>query len=146
MSGTEKTPASVPLGDLTAEHASVTLLERLADKLGARASVAAVYGEPVTRDGVTVIPVARVGFGFGGGTGREIGTAKTAKTAEGGGGGGGLEARPLGFIEIKDGTAVYKPIRDPWTDVALPLVAVLAGVLGTKSVRALTRLRSRRRT
>ncbi|MET8446816.1 spore germination protein GerW family protein [Streptomyces sp. NPDC005209] len=143
MSGTEKTPASVPLGDLTAEHTSVTLLERLADKLGARASAAAVYGEPVTRDGVTVIPVARVGFGFGGGTGREIGTAKTA---EGGGGGGGLEARPLGFIEIKDGTAVYKPIRDPWTDVALPLMAVLAGVLGSKSVRALTLLRSRSRT
>ena len=105
MSGTEKPPASVPLGDLTAAHASVALLERLADKLGGRASVTAVYGEPITRDGITVIPV---GFGFGGGAGREI---STAKTGEGGGGGGGAEASPLGFIEIKDGTAVYKSLR-----------------------------------
>ncbi|MFJ2240435.1 spore germination protein GerW family protein [Streptomyces sp. NPDC087859] len=141
MSSTENPPASVPLGDLTAAHASVTLLERLADKLGGRASVTAVYGEPITRDGITVIPVARVGFGFGGGAGREIGTTKTG---EGGGGGGGAEARPLGFIEIKDGTAVYKPIRDPLTDVVLPPMVLLAGVVGSKSVRTLIRIKNRR--
>ncbi|GAA3782041.1 spore germination protein GerW family protein [Streptomyces chiangmaiensis] len=141
MSGADETNAPVPLGDLTAAHASVTLLERLADKLGARASVSTVYGEPITQDGITVIPVARVGFGFGGGAGREVGTVKTA---EGGGGGGGAEARPLGFIEIKDGTAVYKPIRDPWVDVALPLAALLAGIMGSKSVRVLFRSKNHR--
>ncbi|MEU1408379.1 spore germination protein GerW family protein [Streptomyces sp. NPDC005728] len=141
MSGIEETTAPVQLGDLTAAHASVTLLERLADKLGGRASVTAVYGEPVTRDGITVIPVARVGFGFGGGAGREIGTANSG---EGGGGGGGAEARPLGFIEIKDGAAIYKPIRDPWVDIALPLTALLAGIVGFKSVRHLLRMKNRR--
>jgi len=74
--------APVPLTDLSAAHASATLLECLADKLGGWASVTsvtavtavtAVYGEPITRDGITVVPVARVGFGFGGGAGREIG-------------------------------------------------------------------------
>lgn len=84
----------------------------------------AVYGEPVTADGVTVIPVAKVGFGFGGGAGREVGTTKTS---EGGGGGGGAEAKPLGYIEIRDGSATYKPIRGPWSGVVPPLAALLVG-------------------
>ncbi|MFF3325148.1 spore germination protein GerW family protein [Streptomyces sp. NPDC002889] len=122
--------------DLTAAHASATLLERLADKLGGRASVTAVYGEPVTRDGITVIPVARVGFAFGGGAGQEI---STARTGEGGGGGGGVEARPLGFIEIREGTATYKPIRAPWTNVVVPLAALLAGATVPRILRSLAR-------
>ncbi|MFI1358124.1 spore germination protein GerW family protein [Streptomyces sp. NPDC020898] len=82
-----------PAGEPSAAHASVTLLERLAELLGGRACVTAFYGEPTTRDGITVIPVARVGFGFGfgGGAGREVGATKTG---EGGGGGGGVKARP----------------------------------------------------
>ncbi|MEV7192312.1 spore germination protein GerW family protein [Streptomyces sp. NPDC093510] len=127
-----------PLADMTAAHASVTLLERLADKLGARASVTAIYGEPITRGDVTVIPVAEVGFGFGGGAGRETGTAKTG---EGGGGGGGAGARPRGFIEIKNGTATYKPLRDPWVDVVVPLAALLAGTAIPRLTRHLAKRR-----
>ncbi|WP_282700560.1 spore germination protein GerW family protein [Streptomyces sp. CC219B] len=118
--------------DATAAQASATLLERLADKLGARASVTTVFGEPVTSGGVTVIPVADVGFGFGGGAGREIGAVKSG---EGGGGGGGAGARARGFIEIKDGTATYKPLRDPWVDVVVPVAALLAGAVLPRLVR-----------
>jgi uncharacterized spore protein YtfJ len=121
--------------------ASTRMLERLANRLGGKASVTAVFGEPVTRDGVTVIPVARVAFGFGGGAGREV---STTKTGEGGGGGGGADARPLGFIEIKDGTAVYRPIRDPWTDIILPLAALLAATTAPKLARAIIRRRHTR--
>ncbi|WP_406263754.1 spore germination protein GerW family protein [Streptomyces sp. NBC_00191] len=138
MTSPDDTTQPVPLADMTAAHASVTLLERLADKLGGRASVTAVYGEPVTSEGVTVIPVAAVGFGFGGGAGREVGTAKTG---EGGGGGGGAGARPLGFIQIKDGTATYKPIRDPWVDVIIPLTALLAGTALPRLARRLAKRR-----
>lgn len=123
-----------------AAKASVTLLERLADKLGARASVTAVYGEPVTRGNVTVIPVAAIGFGFGGGAGHETGTAKTG---EGGGGGGGATARPCGFIEITDDTATYKPLRDPWADVIAPLATLMAAVLVPRLVRRIARRRMR---
>lgn len=132
----ETTPARLPDTEVSAAHASVTLLERLADKLGGRASVTAVYGEPVTADGVTVIPVAKVAFGFGGGAGREVGTTKSG---DGGGGGGGAEAKPLGYIEIRDGTATYKPIRDPWSDVVLPLAALVIGGAMPKILRSLRR-------
>ncbi|MFJ9176470.1 spore germination protein GerW family protein [Streptomyces sp. NPDC102360] len=128
--------------ELTTADASAALLERLADKLGGRASIAAVFGEPVFREGVTVVPVARAGFGFGGGAGRE---KAGDKDGEGGGGGGGVLAKPLGFIEIKDGAATYKPIRDPWVDVALPLATLLAGVVGSRAMRAVAKARLGRR-
>lgn len=131
MNDSDETAAADQVADLTAAQASTALLERLADKLGAKASVTTVYGEPITTAGVTVIPVARVGFGFGGGSGREI---CSDKTGEGGGGGGGVEARPLGFIEIRDGTAMYKPIRRHWTDVIVPLAA-LTVILAPKIIR-----------
>ncbi|WP_340377067.1 spore germination protein GerW family protein [Streptomyces sp. SS7] len=122
------------------DDAAATLLERLADRLGGKASVTVVYGEPVVCEGITVIPVAKVGFGFGGGAGRESGAARTA---EGGGGGGGVEAKPLGFIEIKDGTATFKPIRDPWVDVVVPLAALVAGTVAPKIARAIVKRRMR---
>lgn len=128
--------------------AAAYLLERMADQLGGKASVRAAYGEPVVGDGVTVIPVARVGFGFGGGTGS--GPARTRArdngqpgVSEGGGGGGGAEARPLGFIEIKDKAARYRPIRDPWTDVVVPLAVLAVAIIAPKVVRAAARLRRR---
>ncbi|GHH55501.1 hypothetical protein GCM10018775_60500 [Streptomyces umbrinus] len=120
-------PEGVPtdvLAEVPKGNPAVALLERLAEKLGGRASVSAVYGEPVTRNGVTVIPVAKVGLGFGVGVGREAGAAKTG---EGGGGGGGAGAKPIGFIEIQEGFATYRPIRDPWVDVFVPLAVVALG-------------------
>ncbi|MFM9368615.1 spore germination protein GerW family protein [Streptomyces sp. Da 82-17] len=137
------TTAATPATPAT--DASAALLERLADKLGGRACVEAVFGEPVTAEGVTVIPVARIGYGFGGGAGREVGAGRTG---EGGGGGGGAEARPLGFIELRDGHATYKPVRDPWAqarDVLVPLTGLLAAAVGPRIAHRLTRLRGRPR-
>jgi uncharacterized spore protein YtfJ len=114
------------------------VLERLADKLGSKASVSAVFGEPVARAGITIIPVARVGFGFGAGAGR---ARKEAEATQGGGGGGGASAAPVGYIEIKDGNAVFKPIRDPLVDVILPIATLVAGLAAPRMVRRLTRRR-----
>ncbi|GAB3963120.1 hypothetical protein GCM10029978_020050 [Actinoallomurus acanthiterrae] len=140
MTDIESAPeAAVEAAGETAEAAR-TLLARLADRLGGKASVTAVFGEPVVSDGVTVIPVAQAVYGFGAGAGRETGPAKTG---DGGGGGGGAYTRPLGFIEIKDGTATYKPIRDPWTDIVVPVTLVLAGTLAPRLARAIRRRRRR---
>jgi len=94
----------------------------LADRIGSAAGAAAVFGEPVERDGVTVIPVARVSWGFGGGGGGE-------GEDEGHGGGGGAKAGPHGFIELEGGRAKYRPIRSPLRIGALALA--VAAVLGT---------------
>ncbi|MBP2404570.1 hypothetical protein SNS2_3184 [Streptomyces netropsis] len=114
---------------------AIALMERLAEQLGSRASVSAVFGEPVTSGGITVIPVAEVAFGFAGGAGPEA--------ADTGTGGGGVGARPRGYIEIKDGTATYKPLRAPWVNVAVPLAALLAGTVMPLLVRRLAQRRPR---
>ena len=48
-------------------------LGKLVESLGGTASAKAVFGEPVEKDGVTVVPVARVRFGVGGGAERGSG-------------------------------------------------------------------------
>ena len=56
-------------------------------------SVKKVFGESIHEDGITVIPVAKVGGGGGGG----------GDTEGNGGGGFGLAAKPAGAYVIKDG-------------------------------------------
>lgn len=58
-----------------------SLVERLAQLLSTSVTAQTVYGTPVERDGITVIPVARAAYGFGGGSG-------TGPDAQGGTGGG----------------------------------------------------------
>ena len=86
-----------------------TFFETLAEKLGATARAAHIFGEPVEGDRVTVIPVARARWGLGGGGGKQGLTSRR----EGMGGGGGVIVEPAGFIEMKDGEARYRPIVDP---------------------------------
>jgi uncharacterized spore protein YtfJ len=59
------------------------LLSRLAERVGAHVSATNVYGAPIERDGVTVVPVAAARFGIGAGGGSD-----PAKGQEGEGGGG----------------------------------------------------------
>src|SRR5215831_17802340 len=68
------------------------LLQTLSDRVATRASVKNVYGEPVTVGDRTVIPVASVAFGFGGGAGEEKGVRDSH--------GGGVAAKPSGALEI----------------------------------------------
>jgi uncharacterized spore protein YtfJ len=116
----------------TTKKRKPSFVERVAEKLGAHASAKSVYAEPVEHDGVTVIPVAKVRWGFGGGSGRKSGK-------RGKGGGGGLRATALGYIEIKDGKSEFKPIRDPVGTAAIIAAGGLAGWLVLRSLRKLIR-------
>jgi uncharacterized spore protein YtfJ len=74
------------------------LLECMAERVSASASVKNVYGDPVVVGNRTVIPVARIRYGFGGGGGNR-------HEQEGGGGGGHVSAGPCGALEVTpDGT------------------------------------------
>ncbi len=106
------------------------LVERLAQTLGAAANATHIFAPPIERDGVTVIPVAKARYGFGGGSG-------TDKKQSGGGGGGGAVITPAGYIEItKDGTR-YRPIRD--LGKLLPIIAA-GSLLSLLAVRSLLKL------
>jgi uncharacterized spore protein YtfJ len=60
-----------------------------------------VYGDPIERDGATIIPAATVRGGAGGG-----GEEQRA------GAGFGLVARPVGAFVFKDGKVHYRPAID----------------------------------
>ena len=82
-------------------------IERLLGGLG----VNAVFGAPVSHEGVTVIPVAEVTMGFGFGQGGPA-SAETPSTASGGGGGGGGRGAPRGYIKISADGVIYEPLVD----------------------------------
>ena len=98
------------------------ILQSLGETFGSTATVKSVYGEPVTSGERTVIPVARVRYGFGGGGSEGAGEEKSRG---GGGGGGTLRASPYGLIEITpEGTRLIR-----FHDSQVMAVAVAAGVL-----------------
>jgi uncharacterized spore protein YtfJ len=76
------------------------MLHSISDTLGTTANVKSVFGEPIHADGKTIVPVARVAYGFGGGFGSGKDPSHPNREGEGGGGGGGVRAFPAGALEI----------------------------------------------
>ncbi|MET0955533.1 MAG: hypothetical protein ABWY68_06240 [Cryobacterium sp.] len=93
--------------------------------------VTSAYGDPVQIEGVTIIPVALVQYGFGGGGegGDEEGAA--------GGGGGGM-AIPIGAYVKSGGAARFEPNVISLLAVSIPFVWV-AGKAVARIIRALKR-------
>jgi uncharacterized spore protein YtfJ len=104
-------------------QASDALLSSLADRIPARLGASTVYGAPVERDGVTVVPVAVARFGIGAGRGSD-----PSKGQEGEGGGWGGVITPAGYIELKDGRSRFVPVVHPARMLALICGSVLAGL------------------
>ena len=97
------------------------ILTRLADRIGDRFTATTVFGAPVERDGVTVIPVAAVRFGLGGGGGED------PRTEQGGdGAGAGGTATPAGYIEITEHGTRFVPVVHPARMVALGCATAVA--------------------
>ncbi|MBS1788415.1 MAG: hypothetical protein JST85_11875 [Acidobacteria bacterium] len=107
-------------------------VEQLAEKLGANATVKTIYGDPIERGDMTIIPVAKILYGFGGGEGDHKGYG-------GAGGGGGIKVTPIGFIEMKEGEAKFRPIRNSAMTIALAVAGGIAGVLLMRGLRSLFR-------
>lgn len=111
-----------------------TFVERLAQKLGVSANAKYIYAEPIERQGVTVVPVAKAKYAFGGGGGKK-------DDEEGSGGGGGVALTPVGYIEITNGETRFRPTRD-WLTI-LPMLAATAPII-LASVCGLKRLLQRK--
>ena len=105
------------------------MLEKISESLGSKATVKSVFGEPIQAAGKTIIPVAKVAYGFGGGFG--AGPQKDgAPKAEGGGGGGGVRAFPAGVLEITPDNTRFVPLRDlRWLVAAFSLGAFAGSLL-----------------
>ncbi len=111
-----------------ARQGAAELLERVADKIGMHVGARAVFGEPVERHGVTVIPVAQTIIGTGAGSGA------SADNEMGAGGGGGALSRPLGYIEITSGGATYVPLQPSWMSPGVLVAATLVALIVSRAI------------
>ena len=99
------------------------LLATLADRIGARFSAASVYGTPIERDGVTVVPVAAARFGIGAGGGSD---PSKGQDGEGGGAGGGVTS--AGLHRAQGRSQPFRARRPPAHD------AIASALLATTPV------------
>lgn len=95
------------------------ILQTIGERLQSAASVKCVYGDPITSGDRTVIPVARVRFGYGAGGGKFTGS----------GGGGGVRADPEGMIQITPAGTSWVAFRQYRQVGAALAFGILAGML-----------------
>ncbi len=87
------------------------LMEVTMTKIKEMVDVNTIVGEPITTpDGIIIIPVSRVSFGFA--SGASDFPAKD-KVAFGGGNGAGVKIEPISFLVIKEGNVRMLNIAPP---------------------------------
>jgi len=94
-------------------------------------NVKRVYGDPIERDGITLVPAAQVRGGGGGGSDSE----------NNGGGGFGVTARPVGAYVIRDGKVSWEPAIDVGRMVFMGQIVAVFFLL---TVRSIFKYRSRK--
>jgi len=124
-------------------------VKEVMEKFKSTANVKAVFGEPYEKDGLTIIPVAKVFMSGGGGTiGKMFGRMRGLKEETGKAGektddtgknlpsgwGGFVKSLPAGYIKVNDGQAEYVEI---WDKNKLMLLGGLAlvGMFGLAAMK-----------
>ena len=87
-------------------------------------TVKRVYGDPIEREGLTIVPTADVRGGGGGGGDAE----------NNGGGGFGLQARPVGIYIVKNGEVTWEPAVDVNRISMMGIVAGIVALLVLRSI------------
>ena len=139
-------------------------IQHILERITGDAPAQKVFGAPIERDGVLVVPVATVrgaggggsgtgsvpgadrpaegGGGSGGGSGTGTGTGSVPgadRPAEGGGGGFTFSARPVGVYVLRDGDAHWRPAVDVNRAI---LGGQLLGLVCVLAIRSVLRRRS----
>ncbi len=100
------------------------LLQYLHENVSNRAHVKSVFGEPIAAADKTIVPVAKVAYMFGGGSGTGGVGEKSAR-----GEGGGVRVIPVGVIEVSNQPTRFVPISDRRKLGGAMLVGVALGLL-----------------
>ena len=87
------------------------LMQTAMEKVREMVDTNTIVGQPITTpDGVTLIPISKVSFGFGG-AGGDYG--KTQPKDFGGGSAAGVQIDPVAFLVIRDGITRVLPVAVP---------------------------------
>jgi uncharacterized spore protein YtfJ len=122
--------------------ATKDILEAIIDKMQRTLHVEIAFGNPINIHNKTLIPVARIAYGFGAGSGTGsknrkpnpeetdeiVSDQETASVKEeGGGGGGGGNTQPLGIFEVTESHTCFIPVITIKDIVAL--IAAIAVII-----------------
>jgi uncharacterized spore protein YtfJ len=91
-------------------------------------TVQRVFGEPIERNGITVIPVANVMGGGGGGSG------DSPEQGTGTGAGFGVRATPAGVYVIRGDTVKWEPAIDMGRVILVGQLVAIVGLLALRSI------------
>ncbi len=102
-----------PMNDHTEKKSPLNdLMRSTMEKIREMVDTNTIVGQPITTpDGVTLIPISKVSFGFGSGGGDYGKTSP--KENFGGGGAAGVKIDPVAFLVIRDGSARVLPVAVP---------------------------------
>lgn len=93
-------------------HPIEGLMDSALKNIKSMVDVNTIIGEPISAgDGIVLIPISRVAFGFGAG-GSNFGDGKTEveKQSFGGGAGGGVSISPVAFLVVANGSVRMLPV------------------------------------
>lgn len=100
-------------------HPLSDMMQGTMQKIREMVDVNTVVGDPIsTPDGVTIIPVSKVSFGFGGGGSDFNGKNQPQNTPNpfGGGVGAGVTITPISFLIVKGESVRMLPVSEPATN------------------------------
>ncbi|HET9999618.1 MAG TPA: spore germination protein GerW family protein [Ktedonobacteraceae bacterium] len=106
------------IDEKTTKPAATDSVVQAVSQLVSNASVETVFGQPIERDGATIIPCSEISVGFGMGSGTGPVDEHGNPTGGGSGGGGGSQGRPIAVIVMSQEGVRIEPILD-LTKVAL---------------------------
>ncbi|MBP1737356.1 MAG: Sporulation protein YtfJ [Oscillospiraceae bacterium] len=114
---------SHPIGDLMS-----TTLQKIKEMV----DVNTIVGQPIqTAEGITLIPISTLSFGFASGGSDFTGKNQKpdADNSFGGGGGAGVRISPVGFIVVKGDSVKILPIAPPPVNTVDRVVEMVPGVI-----------------
>lgn len=85
-------------------------IDTLLEKMKTTIKTESVVGDPIAVGDITILPIAKVTFGFGAG-GEDLDKNK----GFGGGSGGGATITPIGFLIVKNGEVNLVPVHEKET-------------------------------
>lgn len=101
---------------MSENHPINEVLQTTMHKIREMVDANTVVGQPiVTQDGVTLIPVSKLSFGFATG-GSDFGKTPNVTKNFGGGAGAGVNVTPVAFLIVKDGNVRMLPVAPPAKD------------------------------
>ena len=104
-----------------------SMMSTAMDKVREMVDTNTIVGQPITTpDGVTLIPISKVSFGFGGGGGDY---GKNAKDGFGGGSVAGVKIDPVAFLVVKDGITRVMPVSVPPTSTMERVVEMVPEIM-----------------